>query len=77
MILEKVPAVKRLTRDEKWLLIEELWQELLPLPEQPPSPEIVALLDARMEAFRRDPATASPWAEVKARWRAARSQTPK
>jgi putative addiction module component (TIGR02574 family) len=77
MILEKFPDVQRLSRDEKWMLIDDLGHELLPFPNQPPRAEIVALLDARMEDFRQDPNSASPWAEVKARLRAARGRTPK
>lgn len=72
MILEKVPDVQRLSREEKWLLIDELWQELLPPPEHEPRPEIIALLESRMEEYRANPALGSPWAEVKARLRAAR-----
>ncbi len=73
MILEKVPEVRRLTRDEKWELIDELWQELLPPPVPSSQTGIVAELDARMEEFRKDPALGSPWTEAKARLRAARS----
>jgi hypothetical protein len=47
MILDKVPEVQRLSRDEKWALIDELWQQLLPPPDHEPRAEIVALLDAR------------------------------
>jgi putative addiction module component (TIGR02574 family) len=72
MILEKMPEVKRLSADEKWLLIDELWRELLPPPQQEPQAEIVALLEARMVSFRKDPSLASPWSEVKERLRAAR-----
>jgi putative addiction module component (TIGR02574 family) len=72
MILEKVPDVRQLSPDEKWLLIGELWQELLPAPDHEPRAEIVALLDARMAEFRANPSLGGPWAEVKARLRAAR-----
>lgn len=63
---------QRLSRDEKWELIDELWQQLLPPPDHEPRPEIVALLEARIEEYRRDPAVGSSWAEAKARLRVAR-----
>ncbi|HEY3900759.1 MAG TPA: addiction module protein [Chthoniobacter sp.] len=72
MILDKMPDVQRLSHDEKWTLIQELWQELLPAEELEPRPEVVELLDARMAEFQRNPAAGSPWAEAKLRWRAAR-----
>lgn len=72
MILDKVPDVQRLSDDEKWLLIDELWQELLPRADHEPRPEIVALLESRMAEYRANPQSASPWSEVKARLRATR-----
>jgi putative addiction module component (TIGR02574 family) len=72
MILDKVPDVQRLSHDEKWELIDELWRQLLPPPNHEPRPEVVALLEARMEEYRHDPAQGAPWAEAKARLRAAR-----
>jgi putative addiction module component (TIGR02574 family) len=72
MILDKMPDVQRLSRDEKWTLIQELWRELLPNEDHEPRPEIVELLDARMAEFQRDPSAGSPWAEAKLRLRAAR-----
>ena len=74
MILEKVPEVQRLSEEEKWLLIHELWNELLPLPDHEPSEEIVALLDRRMAEYQANPASASPWNEVKERLRALRAR---
>jgi putative addiction module component (TIGR02574 family) len=72
MILDKVPDVQRLTRDEKWQLIDELWGQLLPPPGERSQTEIAALLEERMEEYRRDPSQGVPWAEAKARLRAAR-----
>jgi putative addiction module component (TIGR02574 family) len=72
MIIEKVPEVRRLSREEKWALIDELWDELIPSPDKAVTAEIVALLDRRMEEYERDASTGSPWSEVKARLRAAR-----
>lgn len=74
MILDQVPAVQRLSSKEKWQLIDELWQELLPPPDSEPQPEIVSLLEKRLAEYRDNPAIAAPWAEVKARLRAARGE---
>ena len=74
MILEQVPAVQKLSAEEKWQLIDELWQELLPPPSREPQPEIVRLLESRLAEYRSNPAAAAPWAEVKARLRAARGE---
>ena len=72
MILDKLPDVQRLSTDEKWELIGELWQQLLPSPQHEPRAEIVALLEARMAEYQRDPALGRSWSEAKARLRAAR-----
>jgi putative addiction module component (TIGR02574 family) len=74
MILEKVPDVQRLSEADKWLLIHELWDELLPPPDQEPSEKIVALLDRRMAEYRANPSCASAWDEVKERLRLLRSK---
>jgi putative addiction module component (TIGR02574 family) len=72
MILDKVPGVQQLTRDEKWQLIDELWGQLLLLPDEQPRPEIVTVLQERMAEYRDEPSQGIPWAEAKARLRAAR-----
>ena len=75
MILEQVPAVQRLSPDEKWQLIDELWEELLPRSDSEPQPEILALIEGRMAEYRKNPALAAPWAEVKAPSRRAASDS--
>jgi putative addiction module component (TIGR02574 family) len=72
MILEKLPDVQRLSIAEKWLLIEELWEQLVPRPESEPNPAMIALLEARMAEYRENPELASSWNDVKARLQAAR-----
>lgn len=71
MILDQIPEVKRLSADEKWRLIDELWEELVPKDTEA-RPEMVALLEARMAEYRENPALGSSWSEVKARLKAAR-----
>ena len=72
MILETLPGVSELSDTDKWQLIDELWTGLLPPPATAPSPETVAMLEARLAEYHRDPAAAAPWAEVKKRLQAAR-----
>ena len=74
MILDQVPAVQKLSAEEKWQLIDELWQQLLPPAIPEPQAEIVHLLESRLGEYRENPAMAAPWAEVKARLRAARGE---
>jgi len=74
MILDQVPAVQKLSAEEKWQLIDELWQQLLPPANPEPQAEIVRLLESRLAEYRKNPAMAAPWAEVKARLRAARGE---
>jgi putative addiction module component (TIGR02574 family) len=67
MILERLPAVLKLSKAEQAELFGELgdllaqedaWSEL--------SPEVIAERDRRMEEYRRNPATGRSWVEVKA-----------
>jgi putative addiction module component (TIGR02574 family) len=67
MILDQVPAVQKLSAEEKW-------QQLLPPAIPEPQAEIVHLLESRLAEYRENPAMAAPWAEVKARLRAARGE---
>jgi len=73
VIAEKIPALAQLSLQEKLLLASELWNEVTAQTEDiPVSQEILDELDRRMEEYRRDPSTASPWEEVKQRIRASR-----
>jgi len=71
-ILEKIPAIRDLSDDDKRQLIDELWTDMDGSPEETISPEIIKLLDSRMEEYRRDPDSASTWDEVKQRLKALR-----
>jgi hypothetical protein len=52
MILDQVPAVQKLSAEEKWQLIDELWQQLLPPAIPEPQAEIVHLLESRLAEYR-------------------------
>lgn len=65
MIIEKLPAVRDLSPNEKWLLAQELWNELIPEPEVSRDDAIERLIDERIADYRRNPASAVSWAVVK------------
>jgi putative addiction module component (TIGR02574 family) len=54
MILETIPAIQALTVEEKLLLAGEIWREASAAAE-PVSPEMAALLDERIAAYRERP----------------------
>jgi len=69
MIAEKIPAVSQLSVDEKWMLANELWDEIEEHQEQvSTSPDILALVQKRFEDYERDPSTAMTLEEFKRRF---------
>jgi putative addiction module component (TIGR02574 family) len=68
MIAETIPQLKNLSREEKLILVEEIWNELASDPEAfPPREDHIQIVRERMAHFRENPDSASPWNEVKAR----------
>jgi putative addiction module component (TIGR02574 family) len=69
MLLEKLPAVQLLAPEEKWLLIDELWNDLARQVENAPADaQTLALLETRYAEYLANPtATASPAEDVFAR----------
>ena len=66
MILEQRPQLKQLSSSQKLLLVSELWDDLAAHPEQVPvTPEQMAELDRRMEAYRKDPTQVITWEAIK------------
>ena len=72
MIIEKFPEVRNLSADDKWLLAEELWEELVPEPDAERDEAIQKLIEARMEDYRRNPQSAVSWETVKQKMQALR-----
>ena len=72
MILEQFPGVRNLSADDKWLLAEELWEELLPEPDAERDQAIHKLIAARMDDYRLNPHTAVSWESVKQKMQALR-----
>lgn len=68
MILEQHPEIQRLSASQKLALVSELWDDLAAHPEKVPvTPEQIAELDRRMEAYRKDPTQVTTWEAIKAR----------
>ncbi|MDI1484468.1 addiction module protein [Polyangium sp. y55x31] len=62
----KLPLdISRLTADEKLALIDDLWRSLSP-DELPPSAEVCAELDRRLERLDRDGPTGVDWDDIRA-----------
>jgi putative addiction module component (TIGR02574 family) len=68
MIKIDMEAIKRLSIPERVQLVQDIWNTLQPTVEQLPlTEEQKAVVDRRLEEHRRDPSSAVPWEEVKAR----------
>ena len=73
MIAEKIPELKKLSTDEKLILVGELWQELAAQPDAfPPREDHIKLLRERLEHYRQHPEDVIAWEDVKARILASR-----
>lgn len=75
MILERFPELMKLTPDEKQQLCSELGGTFF-VDEPVTDPEIRAVLERRMEEYRRDPGSARAWSEVRAELRAKHLNAP-
>ena len=70
MIAERIPAVKLLSLQDKWLLANELWEEVEEHQQElPTSPEIMAVVEQRFAEYERDPSTAMSLEEFKRQFR--------
>lgn len=70
MIAEQIPAVKELSLQDKWLLANELWDEVEEHQEGlQSSPEIIAIVEKRFADHERDPSTAMSLEEFKRHFR--------
>ena len=69
MIADQIPAVKQLSLQDKWLLANELWEEVEEHQQKlTTSPEIMAVVEQRFAEFERDPSTAMSLEEFKRRF---------
>jgi putative addiction module component (TIGR02574 family) len=67
-MIEKIPELRKLSASEKLTLVTELWEDLASQPENIQiTPEQIAEVDRRLEAYRQNPGLGSSWEEVKTR----------
>lgn len=72
MVIERIPAIEALSKDEQRCLLDELWTRLADMDTEVAGDDpLHALLEARMAEHRADPETASSWSEVRERLRKA------
>jgi putative addiction module component (TIGR02574 family) len=68
MVKVDMDAIKRLSVRERVRLVQDIWETLQPSAEELPLTEgQQRLVDTRLEEHRRDPASAVPWEQIKAR----------
>ena len=61
MILEKIPELRRLSAEERLMLLTELWDELTANPDEVPlTPEQEDLLDRLWQDYQKDPSQSTP-----------------
>lgn len=63
-------GIDRLSLDDRFLLLEELWDSIAANPDDVPLTDAQAAdLQRRLDAFSDDPKAGSPWEEVRDRLR--------
>lgn len=68
MIAELIPAVNALSLHQKWLLANELWEEVEERQKElPTTDEVRSIVEQRFAEFERDPSTAMTLEEFKSR----------
>jgi putative addiction module component (TIGR02574 family) len=68
MIAERIPELKRLSLEEKLILVKELWDELADHPDAfPPREDHIKLLRERLAHYEKHPEDVVAWEDVKAR----------
>lgn len=67
MIVEQLPEVQNLSPERKLALAAELFESVMDCGAEEPDPEIVKLLEERLEEFSENPDSGAAWTEVKAR----------
>ena len=68
MVKIDVDAIKRLSVAERVRLVQDIWDTLQPTADELPlTEEQREIVDRRLEEHHRDPSSAIPWEEVRAR----------
>ena len=69
MIAERIPAISHLSLDEKWMLANELWNEIEEHQEKlGTKADIIALVQRRFDEYERDPSTGMALDDFKRRF---------
>lgn len=73
MIAERIPELRKLSPEEKLILVGELWDDLAAHSDTfPPREDHLELLRERVAHYRRNPEDMAAWEDVKARILASR-----
>ena len=72
MVIERLPEISQLSTEEKWVLVDELWADLLTGESTAADPAILAELERRLDYYEAHPETAVSWEVLRARLNAAR-----
>jgi len=68
MIAEQIPAIGKLSARDKYLLANELWEEIASDEASLPFDDaVVALLEERRQEYLKDPSKVIYWEELKAK----------
>lgn len=68
MILEKIPAIGELSAEDKYILANELWEQIESNESSLPFDEAVAsLLEQRHKEYLADPSKVTTWENLKAK----------
>jgi putative addiction module component (TIGR02574 family) len=67
-MIERIPEIRMLSREDKLALVAELWDDLASKPQDIPiTPGQIAEVDGRLEEYRKNPDLGATWEEVRAR----------
>ena len=67
MIADTIPALSRLSSDDKIILAAELWSQAIRSAPEAPDPEMVTALQERLNHFYDHPESGSTWHDVRTR----------
>jgi putative addiction module component (TIGR02574 family) len=65
MIKEKIPQLKKLSKEEKRVLAGELWDEVMTIEDVELTPELKRVLDERIEYAKAHPDEMISWDRIK------------
>ena len=72
MVIERLTEIHQLTTAEKWVLVDELWADLLTGQSSTPDPAVLAELERQLTHYKAHPETATTWEALRERLSAVR-----